>query len=63
MCEYHTFDITAAHLSYTTDGDIATGAQFIVEQSGLSGSSSTTTSSASAASSSSSSGLSSIFGL
>lgn len=29
VCELHTFDITAAHLSYTTNGDCPAGATFI----------------------------------
>jgi len=36
VCETHGFDITAAHLSYTTGSDISEGAQFIVQQTGAS---------------------------
>lgn len=36
VCEKHGFDITAAHLSYGTDGDAATAAAFIIKTTGVS---------------------------
>lgn len=71
MCETGGFDITAAHLSYATGPYISQGAQFIVEQTGVSsGATATGTSSnstatsgpSSASSSTASSGLSEILG-
>lgn len=41
VCETGTFSISAAHLSYTTNGDTKQGAQFIQQQAGASGSSNT----------------------
>lgn len=58
VCETHTFDITAAHLSYTTGDDISGGSEFIISAAGLS---SSVTSSASSSSSSSSSAFGSFF--
>ncbi|KAK4549564.1 hypothetical protein LTR36_006561 [Oleoguttula mirabilis] len=68
VCEDHTFDISAAHLSYSSSSDIEDGAQFIISAAGAtatsSGSSSNTTSSSttssSASATSSSSSLASI---
>ncbi|KAK6437236.1 hypothetical protein LTR95_006566 [Oleoguttula sp. CCFEE 5521] len=43
VCENGTFSISAAHLSYTSNGDVTAGAQFIAQQAGTSSGSASTT--------------------
>nr|OQO24282.1 hypothetical protein B0A51_07984 [Rachicladosporium sp. CCFEE 5018] len=43
VCEGGTFSISAAHLSYTSNGDTTAGAQFIAQQAGTSSGSASTT--------------------
>lgn len=66
VCETGTFAITAAHLSYTTNGDTTQGANFILQQAGSGGASSggsdSSDSGSDSSSGSSSGGLSGLLG-